>query len=133
MAHPEKRAWFMLVVIAITLAAYFAFISFVRFDSVSLAVFALSAFLGLGSSKHRRGAITHDERDLHIERQALLSSMSAFYVLILVLSLAAFFTYGEDTSVRLWMVIQIFWAISLLTWGIKAFITILMYRRGAHA
>jgi len=133
MPYQEKRAWFMFGVIVITLAAYFAFISFVRLDSVSLTVFALIGFLGLWRSKRRRGEITYDERDRQIERQALVASMCAFYSLILVLSLAVDFTHGWDISVRLQMVIQIFWAVSLVTWGIKALIVIVMYRRGAHA
>jgi uncharacterized membrane protein len=133
MPYQEKRAWFMLGVIAITLAAYFAFISLVRFDSVSLTVFALAGFLGLRRSKRRRGEITYDERDRQIERQALVASMCVFYALILVLSLAVDFTHGWDTSVSLWMVIQIFWALSLATWGIKALLVIVMYHRGAHA
>ena len=133
MPYQEKRAWFMLGVIAITLAAYFAFISLVRFDSVSLTVFALAGFLGLRRSKRRRGEITYDERDRQIERQALVTSMCVFYALILVLSLAVDFTHGWDTSVSLWMVIQIFWAVSLVTWGIKALIVIVMYHRGANA
>ena len=133
MPYQEKRAWFMLGVIAITLATYFAFISLVRFDSVSLTVFALAGFLGLRRSKRRRGEITYDERDRQIERQALVTSMCVFYALILVLSLAVDFTHGWDTSVSLWMVIQIFWAVSLVTWGIKALIVIVMYHRGANA
>jgi uncharacterized membrane protein (DUF485 family) len=133
MAEQEKRAWFILGVIVLTLAVYIAFVSLVRFDSVSLAVFALAGFLGLRTSKQRRGAITYDERDRQIEKQALVSSMCIFYVLIILLSLAAGFTQGWDTSVRLWVVIQIFWAVSLAIWGVKALIVIMLYRRGSHA
>ncbi|MGC9973730.1 MAG: hypothetical protein ABSE56_24430 [Bryobacteraceae bacterium] len=133
MAVQEKRAWFMLSVILVTLAVYFAFISMVRFDSVSISVFALTGFLGWRRSKRRRGEITYDERDRQIEKQALLSSLCVFYGLILVLSLAVGFTHGWDASVPLWMVIQIFWAVSLVIWAIKALIIIVLYRRGAHA
>ncbi len=133
MSDQEKRAWFILSIIVATLAAYFAFISLVRFDPVSLAVFALTGFLGFRGSKHRRGEITYDERDRQIEKQALLSSLYVFYVLILAFSLAAGFTHGWDTSVPLWMVIQVFWGVSLVIWGIKALIIIVLYRRGAHA
>lgn len=133
MAVQEKRAWFVLSVILVTLAVYIAFISLVRFDSVSLTVFALTGFLGWRRSKRRGGEITFDERDRQIEKQALLSSMCVFYGLILVLSLAVGFTHGRDASVPLWMVIQIFWAVSLVIWAIKALIIIVLYRRGAHA
>jgi len=133
MAQQEKRAWFILIVILVTLAAYVVFISVVRFDEVSLAVFGLSGFLGFWRSKRIRGEVAFDERDRQIEKQALLSSLCAFYVLILALSVAAGFTHWRDTSVPLWMVFQIFWAVSLVMWAIKALLIIVLYRRGAHA
>lgn len=132
MPEQEKRAWFMLTIIVLTLAAYFAFISFVRFDSVSLTVFALIGFLGLRRRKRSR-EITYDERDRQIEKQALLWSLGIFYALILVFSLGVGFTNGWDRSVPLWTVIQVFWAVSLVIWAIKAVFIIVLYRRGAHA
>ncbi|MBI1740790.1 MAG: DUF2178 domain-containing protein [Candidatus Koribacter versatilis] len=133
MAEQEKRAWFMLTIVVATLVAYFAFISFVRFDSVSLTVFALIGFLGLRRSKRSRDGITYDERDREIEKKALLWSLGVFYALILVFSLAVGFTNGWDRSVSLWTVIQVFWAVSLVIWAIKAAFIIVLYRRGAHA
>lgn len=133
MAEQEKRAWFMLTIVVATLVAYFAFISFVRFDSVSLTVFALIGFLGLRRSKRSRDGITYDERDREIEKKALLWSLGVFYALILVFSLAVGFTHGWDRSVPLWTVIQVFWAVSLVIWAIKAAFIIVLYRRGAHA
>ena len=132
MPEQEKRAWFLLTIVVLTLAAYFAFISFVRFDSVSLTVFALIGFLGLRRPKRSR-EITYDERDRQIEKQALLWSLGVFYALILVFSLGVGFTNGWDRSVPLWTVIQVFWAVSLVIWAIKAVLIIVLYRRGAHA
>lgn len=133
MSRQEKRVWFMLGVIVVTLAVYALFISLVRFDSTSLAIFALTGFLGWRRTKARRGEVTYDERDRQIERQALLSSLLVFYGLVLVLSIVAGVWHGGDASLPLWMVIQIFWALSLVVWGIKAGMVILLYRRGAHA
>jgi uncharacterized membrane protein (DUF485 family) len=133
MADQEKQAWFMLGVILVTLAAYFTFISLVRFDSVSLAVFALSGFLGVRVTKRRRGEIVYDERDRQIERRALLLALTAFYTLVLVFMLVAGFAHGWDRSVPLWLVIQIFWVASLLIWGIKAIAIIVLHRRGVYA
>lgn len=133
MSRQEKRVWFMLGVIVVTLAVYALFISLVRFDSTSLAIFALTGFLGWRRTKARRGEVTYDERDRQIERPALLSSLLVFYGLVLVLSIVAGVWHGGDASLPLWMVIQIFWALSLVVWGIKAGMVILLYRRGAHA
>jgi hypothetical protein len=133
MSNPEKRAWIELSIVLITLAVYFAFISFGRLDPVSLSIFALASFLGFRRNKRRRGQVTYDERDRQIERQALFSSLCAFYVLMMIFSVAAGMTNGWDTSVPVWMAVQIFWALSLLIWAMKALIVIVLYRRGAHA
>ena len=133
MPDQEKRAWFELGVILITLAVYFAFIWYVRLDSVSLAVFALTGFLGFRRYKRRPGEVTYDERDRQIERRALLSSLCVFYVLMMIFSVAAGITNGWDKSVPIWIAVQVFWAVSLVIWAIRALIIIMLYRRSAHA
>jgi hypothetical protein len=133
MASYEKGAWIQLGIIAVTLTVYFLFITFGRLDSVSLAVFALAGFLGLARRKSRKGEVAYDERDRQIERQAILYSLLAFYLFMLVFSVVAGMTNGWDKSVPLWMVVQAFWVLSLVVWAIKAVIVILLYRRGAHA
>ena len=132
MAELEKRAWFELSIILITLAVYVAMISFVRFDSVSLAVFALAGFLGVRRRKARGGEVLFDERDRQIERQALLYSLMCLYCLMLLFSVVAG-VIGWDGAVPIWILIQIFWAVSLVVWGLKAAFVIISYRRGAHA
>ena len=131
MANQEKRAWIELSIILVILAAFFSLVSFGwRLDSVSLAIFAIVGFLGFRRYKRRPGEVIYDELDLQIERQALLSSMCGFYILLIIFSLAA---QKFDTAVPIWMVVQIFWAVSLLIWAIKAIIIIVLYRRSAHA
>jgi hypothetical protein len=133
MADGEKRAWIELSIILVTLTVYFLFIAFGRLDSVSLAVFALAGFLGFRRSKRRRNEVAYDERDRQIEKQALLCSLMAFYLFMLLFSVAAGMTNGWDRSVPLWLVVQIFWALSLVIWAVKALIVIVLYRRGVHA
>jgi uncharacterized membrane protein len=134
MADQEKRAWIVLSIILITLAAFFALVSFGwKLDSISLSVFAVVGFLGFRRHKRRPGEVSYDERDRQIERQALLSSMCLFYALLMAFSVAASFTHGWDATVPIWLVVQIFWAVSLVIWAIKALIIIVLYRRSAHA
>ena len=129
----EKRAWIELTIIFVTLTVYCVYISHVRLDSTSLAVFALAGFLGFAGRKRRKGEVQYDERDRQIERQALLSSLILFYILVIAFSVAAGFTNGWDASVPVWMIVQIFWAASLTIWAVKDLIIIVQYRRGAHA
>jgi uncharacterized membrane protein len=133
MTEQERQAWFMLGVFIVTLTAYIAFILTIRFDLSAMAVFALAGIAGIRISKHRRGEITYDERDRQIERQALLSSMRAFFVLIVLLPLAVGVACGWNAPVRLWVVVQAIWAISLAICGLKALLTIMLYHRRSNA
>ena len=133
MSRQEKRAWILLSIILITLAAYFALVSYGwKLDSVSLAVLAVFGFLGFRRNKSRPGEILYDERDLKIERQALLLSLCLFYGLMIVFSVVSS-TLGWDASVSIEIVIQVFWIVSLIIWAFKALFTITLYRRSARA
>ena len=134
MANQEKQAWIGLIIILVTLAAYFALFSYRgKLDSNSLAVLAIAGFLGFRRTRRRSGEVVFDERDRQIQRHALLTSMSIFYICMILFSVAAGITNGWDASVPIWMVVQIFWAVSLVTWAIKYIIVIMQYRRGSHA
>jgi hypothetical protein len=134
MPRQEKRAWILLSIILITLAAYFALVSYGgKLDSVSLAVLAVFGFLGFRRNKGRPGEILYDERDLKIERQALLFSLCLFYGLMIVFSVASSFWHGWDTSVSIEIIVQAFWIVSLVIWALKALFTIALYRRSARA
>jgi uncharacterized membrane protein len=134
MANQEKQAWIGLIIILVTLAAYFALFSYRgKFDSTSLAVFAIAGFLGFRRTRRRSGEIVFDERDRQIQRQALLVSMCIFYISMIIFSVVAGITNGWDASVPIWVVVQVFWAALLVVWAIKFLIVIMQYRRGAHA
>jgi hypothetical protein len=129
----EKQAWFTLGVVGVTLAAYLIFIRFVRFDPVSLAILALSGFLGVRITKRRKGEIEFDERDREIHRRALATALTVAYSLLLAVTVVFNIAKGDDYSVRLWVVMQCFWAGSLAMFGLKSALVIVAYRRGRDA
>lgn len=134
MPNREKRAWILLSIIVVILAAYPVLVSRGwRLDSVSLAVLAILGFLGFQPIKRRFGEVVYDERDLKIEKQALLSSLCLFYILMIAFSVASGITHGWHASVSVEKVVEIFWIVSLSIWAIKALIIIVLYRRSAHA
>jgi uncharacterized membrane protein (DUF485 family) len=133
MPDQEKRAWIALTIILIALIAYFSLISFVKFDSASMAVFAIVGFLGFRRFRGKSREAVFDERDRQIERNALLTSLRVFYVFLILFSVVVGFTQGWHTSVPIWMAVQIFWAVSLVMWALKALLIIVQYRRGAYA
>ena len=81
----------------------------------------------------RSGKVVYDEPDMQIQRQALLTSLRVFYVLMILFSVIVGFTNGWDASVSIWMIVQVFWTVSLMIWSLKYLLIIMQYRRGAHA
>ena len=77
--------------------------------------------------------MAYDERDLQIHRQSLLTSLRVFYVFMILFSVIVGFTNGWDASVSVWMIVQVFWTVSLMIWALKYLLIIMQYRRGAHA
>ena len=133
MPKQEKQAWFTVGVVAATLIAYVAFIRFVRFDPVSTAIFGLSGFLGVRMNKRRRGEVEFDERDREIQRRSLLAALTIGYALLLVLTVVITVAQGDDYSVPLWLVMQLFWGGSLAMFGLRSALVIMAYRKDAHA
>jgi uncharacterized membrane protein len=133
MPKQEKQAWYMLIVVVATLAAYAAFIRFVRFDPVSIAVFALSGFLGVRITKRRHGEIEFDERDREIERRALLAALRVGYTVLLIPTVVVTIAKGDNYSVPLWFVMQCVWGGSLAMFGLRSALVIAAYRKDAHA
>ena len=129
----EKQAWYSLIVVAVTLAAYGVFIGFVRFDSVSLSVFALSGLLGVRVRRTQKADIEFDERDREIERRALLASLRVSFGALIVLTVVLNLAKGESYTVPLWTLLQVFWAGTLTMFGLKCALVIAAYRRGRDA
>ena len=136
MSDSEKWAWWTLGVVALTIAAYGAFLAFLRHGPATSSVFALLALTALPASsrRHFKGR-TFDEREREIANKALLAGFRAFWLAFIGLILAIGFTKGWDTTltVPVWTLEEtLCWAAALVL-GVQSLTTIVLYRGGSHA
>ncbi len=136
MSDSEKWAWWTLGVVAMTVVAYGAFVSFFGHGPATSSVFALLALTAFPafSKRHIQGP-TFDEREREIANKALRAGFSALWLGFISLILAIWFFKGSDTrlSLPVWTLMEtLLWA-TLLLLGVQSVATIVLYRSAAHA
>jgi hypothetical protein len=133
MSDSEKWARWALGVVAMTVAAYGAFLAFLGHGAATSSVFALLALTSLPASSRRHfKRRAFDEREREIANKALRVGLSTFWLAFIGLILAIGFTKGWDASVTLpvWSLGEaLLWATTLIL-GAQALTTILLYRGG---
>jgi len=135
MPDSEKWAWWTMGVVVLTIAAYGAFVVFLRHGPATSAVFALLALTALPASSrlHLQGC-TFDERERAIANKALRAGFSAFWMVFVGFIMAIYFIKGWDATltVPVWALMEtLLWATTLI-WGVEALTTIVLYRGGPH-
>jgi hypothetical protein len=136
MSDSEKWGWWTLGVVALTIAAYVAFVAFLGHGPATSSVFALLALTAIPktSRRHLTGR-TFDERQRAIASKAIRAGFSAFWMLFGGLIMAIYFVKGWDAtlSVPVWALMEtLLWA-TLLILGVQALTTIVLYRGVSHA
>ena len=136
MSDSEKWGWWTLGVVALTIAAYVAFVAFLGHGPATSSVFALLALTAIPktSRRHFTGR-TFDERQRAIASKAIRAGFSAFWMLFGGLIMAIYFVKGWDAtlSVPVWALMEtLLWA-TLLILGVQALTTIVLYRGVSHA
>ena len=134
MTDSEKWARWTLGVVALTTAAYFAFVVTLGSGPASQAVFALLA-LTAGPKNSRRklkGGRPFDEREKEIAEKALLAGFRALWVVFGGVVMTIYFVKGWDAtlSVPVWKLIStMLWA-WMLVLAVESVTTLVLYRRG---
>ncbi len=136
MSDSEKWAWWTLGVVALTIAAYGAFLAFLGHGPATSSVFALLALTAIPASsrRHFQGR-PFDERERQIANKAVRAGISALWLAFIGLILAIGFTKGWDSTLTLpvWTLQEtLYWAVVLVL-GVQAIATIVLFRGGAHA
>jgi len=136
MSDSEKWAWWTLGLVALTIAAYGAFVAFVKSGPAATSVFALLALTAIPASSRRHFKGQHlDEREREIASKAVRAGFAAFWVAFVGLIVAIGFIKGWDAtlSVPVWALQQTLWWAVLLVLGVQALTTLVLYRGGPHA
>ena len=136
MSDSENWAWWAMGVVVLTIAAYGAFVGFLKHGPATSAVFALLALAALPASSRRYfTGRTFDEREREIANKALLAGFRAFWVAFTGLIVAIGFIKGWDATLTLpvWAFTETLWWAVILVLGVQALTTIVLYRGGPHA
>ena len=136
MSDSEKSARWTLGVVALTIAAYGAFVAFLGHGPATSSVFALLALASLSPSSRRYfTGRRFDEREREIANKANRAGFGAFWVAFVGLIIGTGFTKGWDATlaVPVWALTEgLMWGFILIV-GVEAVTTIVLYRGGPHA
>lgn len=135
----ERRAWFVLIVIGVSLALFGALVAVLGFHTFELAVFGLLGLLGFENLVGRRGSgvnrVVLDERDRQIAGAAAAAGFGLFWVVLVAAAMTPFFVLGPGAKITVrtetltWLVIVGLCVITL----VRAVVTIVLYRSGGDA
>jgi len=98
MTESEKSAWLVLGVVALTTAAYFAFVHFSENVQASQSVFALLALTAIPAFRNRAHRRQFDEREIDIARKSLLAGGRAIWVVFVFGTVLLGVVKGWDTT-----------------------------------
>jgi hypothetical protein len=136
MSDSEKWAWWTLGVVALTTAAYGAFLAFLGHGPATPSVFALLALTSLPafSRRHFQGP-NFDEREREIASKAQVAGFSAFWLAFVGVLVAIGFARGWSGTLTLpvWTLSEIICWAWILVISVQSVTTIVLYRGGAHA
>jgi hypothetical protein len=135
MSDSEKWAWWTLGVVALTIAAYGAYVAFVKSGHAAL-VFGLLALAALPASRRRYFPCRHfDERERAIASKAALVGFYAFWLAFagLINAIGLIKGWNATLAVPVWTLIEtLCWALILVV-GVQSLTTIVLYRGGPRA
>ena len=136
MSDSEKWGWWTIGAVALTIAAYVAFVAFLGHAPATSSVFALLALTAIPASsrRHFKGR-RFDEREREIARKAFSVSFSVFWLAFVGFVLAIYFIKGWDATltVPVWALEETLWWAASLVMGVQALTTLVLYRGGPHA
>lgn len=136
MSDSEKWAWWTLGVVALTIAAYGAFVVFLGHGPATASVFALLALTAFPASSRRYfTGRRFDEREQQISSKANRAGFGAFWLVFVGLIMAIYFIKGWNATltVPVWSLTEtLMWGFILIV-GVEAATTIVLYRGGYHA
>jgi hypothetical protein len=135
MSDSEKWAWWVLGVLALTVAAYGGFFAFAGHHPAIPAVFALLALTAFPAfSRRRRHALQFDEREREIASKAGMAGFSAFWLAFVgaIVCIGSLQGWSGTLTLPVWKLSEILCWAWILVLSVQSVTTIVLYRCGAH-
>ncbi len=135
----EKQAWFMLIVMAVTVALWLALVAVFGFHPAFYGVFGLFGLLGfagiIGRRERKAGLVTMDERDKQIALSATTGGYSVFWLFFVSTAMGPFFILGPDATLtlRTTTICFVVWPAMMVVFVVRSIIIVVLYRRGRRA
>ncbi len=135
----EKQAWFMLIVMTVTVALWLALVAVFGFHPAFYGVFGLLGLLGfvviIGRRERKAGLVTIDERDQQIALNATTGSYSVFWLLFVATAMGPFIILGPDATLtlRTTTICIVVWPAMMVVLVVRSLIIVVLYRRGYRA
>jgi hypothetical protein len=128
MLPAQKQAWFTLAVIGVTVVVVAALVPLM--GRGAMGGFGILGLIGLGPLFYRRkgGRVLTDERDVMIQRRAVVIAYSAFWLIFVAAGVLVPFVYPE--SVPSWLVGASVWGAFMLFMTVLSVATLVQYGRG---
>ena len=134
----EKQAWFMLIVMAVTLALWLAVVAVFGFHEATFGVFGLF-FLGfftplIGHRERKAGMVTMDERDKQIAQAAQRGGFCVFWGLFVCMTMGPFVILGPfaTLTLRTSTICLVLAFAMIVICLVRSLIVIVLYRRGGR-
>ena len=138
MSVPEKQAWFILMVFAVTMVLFGGSTLIFGRQEGMLGILGFYGLTGgvvlIGRSVKKDGKIIRDERDVAIERTADLIGYSFFWIILVITTMMPFFIYGAEhvVSVRAGSLTFTIFIALMIVYTIRSVAVIIQYRRASH-
>lgn len=137
MTVQEKQAWFILWVIFITLILYCVIYMLLHSVIIATSAFALTAIIAfagmIGRKERRQGKVVSDERDVDINKVAMMVAYSVFWLVFVFITVGTTMWLGPHGMVPVSIIgLAPYAGLSLLLL-VRSVATIVLYRKGHDA
>jgi hypothetical protein len=127
MLPAQKQAWFILAVLALTTVVVVGLTPLMGYGAMG--GFGILGLTGLAPLFYRRkaGGVVIDERDVQIQRRAVVTAYTVFWLVFVAAGVLVPFVYPESVPSRL--VALGVWVAFMLFLGVLSVATLVLYGR----
>jgi hypothetical protein len=127
MLPAQRQSWYILAVLGLTAVVVLGLVPFLGYGAMG--GFGFLGLIGLAPlfSRRKEGRVVTDERDLQIQRRAVVTAYTVFWLIFVAVGVLVPFVYPETVPSRL--VALSVWVAFMLFMGVLSVTTLVLYGR----